>query len=145
MVQCYGMRNANITAALLAALTTAGCATRSEIRSLPMDAGVARTYPKPFDRVRMACRDALGELAFSIKEGEKDTGFIDESHYRIIATQGLAAGTMGRIARIMIENQKSQCSVWIVVRSKVESREAEPADQAIAEDLHKRIAARLAK
>lgn len=134
------------TALLLSfVLALSGCATRSEIRSLPMDAGVARTYAKPFDRVRMACRDALGELAFNIKEGEKDTGWIDESHYRIIATQGLAAGTMGRIARIMIENQKSQCSVWIVVRSKVESREAEPADQAIAEDLHKRIAARLAK
>ncbi len=139
------MRNRNLLAAWILALGTAGCATRSEIRSLPMDAGVARTYEKPFDRVRLACRDALGELAFNIKEGEKDTGFIDENHYRIIATQGLAAGTMGRIARVMIENQKSQCAVWVVVRSKVESREAEPADQAIAEDLHKRIAARLAK
>jgi hypothetical protein len=139
------MRSLKRAAVGLLALAAAACATRSEIRSLPMDAGVARTYDKPFDRVRLACRDALGELAFNIKEGEQDTGFIDETHYRIIATQGLAAGTMGRIARIMIENQKSQCAVWVVVRSKVESREAEPADQAIAEDLHKRIAARLAK
>jgi len=128
---------------LSAFLALAACATRSELRSLPSDAGIARSYTGSFDKVKLACRDALGQLKLSIKEGEKDTGPLTETTYRIIASQGISTGTVGRYARILIEDQKGTCVVRILVRSKAESQTNDQLDPIIAEDLHKRIAALL--
>ena len=117
----------------------AACQTKSEMRNLPWDSGIAKTYAAPFDKVRNACEDSVRELAFKINE--KDSHATESTRYQIVASQGATTGN--RHARVHIENQQSQCTVWIVVRSKIDSRDTEPADNAIAEDLHKRIAGRL--
>jgi hypothetical protein len=130
---------------LASAALLPACATRSELRSMPSDAGIAKTYTATFDKAKLACRDALGELGFRIKEGEKDTGPVTETVYRVIGSQGISSGTVGRYARILIEDAQGTCVVRVLVQSKAESRENAQIDPLIAEDLHKRIAARLGK
>jgi len=125
----------------LALAVLSACQTKTEMRNLPWDSGVAKTYAAPFDKVRNACEDSLRELFFKINE--KDSHATEASRYQLLSSQGPTSGN--RYARVHIENQATQCTVWVVVRSKVDSRENEPADNLIAEDMHKKIAARLAK
>ncbi len=122
-------------------LALGACATASEVDRLPSDAGISRTYAFPVEKVRLACDDALAELSF--KRVDKYTRSLTEQRYRLFASQGITGDSSGRYARVDIDNQKTQCTVWVLVRSKAESREAVPVENAIAEDLHKRIAARL--
>jgi hypothetical protein len=122
-------------------LALAACATRSDVDSLPSDAGIPKTYAFPFEKVLPACENSLAELGF--KKVEKYTRSIAAQRFRLLSSQGVTGESSGRFARIDIENQNTQCTVWVVLLSKVKSREAEAVENAIAEDLHKRIAARL--
>jgi hypothetical protein len=137
------MRNRLLPGALLALAVfgAQACATKSQMRSAPSDAGIKQTYEFPIDKVRMAVHDAVGESGFSIKE--KESHSLGENVFEINASQGLAAGSTGRRARIRIEDQKTQCVVYVLVRSKMETQEAAPGDNALAEDIHKNLAKRL--
>jgi hypothetical protein len=129
--------------ALAAAAILSACSTRKDLDTLPSDAGIPKTYAAPVEKVRLAAQDSLAELAF--KPVDKYTRSLTEARWRIIAGQGVSAGSTGRYARVDVEDQKTQCTVWIVVRSKMDSREAMGTDNVLAEDLHKKIAARLAR
>jgi len=129
--------------ALAVALASAGCQTKSKVLGAPSDAGISKPYEAPMDKVQRATRDALAEAQFGIKE--KETKYLDDARYQILAGQGLSAGSTGRYVRVIIENEKTRCTVRVLVESKVDSQAATPADIAIGEDLHKRIAARIAK
>ena len=124
---------------LASAALLAACQTKSEMRNLPWDAGTTKTYVAPYEKVRNACEDSLRELSFKINE--RDSRPADSNRYQIMGNQVPTSGN--RHARVHIENQQSQCTVWIVVRNRIDSRDTEPADNAIVEDLHKRIANRL--
>lgn len=127
---------------LLAAIVVlAGCQTKSKVLQAPSDAGISKTYDAPMDKVQRACRDAVAASRFGIKE--KETKYVDESRYMILASQGLSAGSTGRYVRIMIENQQTRCTVRVLVESKIDSQDAAPGDNAAAEGLHKEIAERL--
>lgn len=126
---------------ILALAWLSACQTKNDMRTLPWDSGIPKTYVAPYDKVRSACEDSLRELFFKISD--KDSHSTEASRYQILASQGATTGN--RYARLHIENQGTQCTVWVVVRNKVDSRENEPADNLIAEDLHKKIAARVAK
>ncbi len=123
------------------AIAAIGCQTKSKVLGAPSDAGISKTYEAPMDKVQRATRDALADAQFGIKE--KETKYLDDSRYQILASQGLSAGSTGRYVRVMVENEKTRCTVRVLVESKVDSQAATPADIAIGEDLHKRIAARL--
>jgi len=118
-----------------------GCATKSEVRNMPSDAGLANSYAVSMDKAKLACKDTLGELGYSVKD--------DVAHaagwWRILGSQGLSSGGTGRIIRFMIEDKRDSVVVRVVVQSRVDTAEARAADAAIAEDVHKRAAARMAK
>ncbi len=116
----------------------AGCTTRSEVRNLPSDAGSLVVYKAPFEKTRTAARDALAEAGFSVKDD-----MADGAKWRLLASQGLGAGTVGRIARVMLENRRNETAVWVLVRGKVESKEAGTTDDALASEIHRKLAARL--
>lgn len=127
---------------ILATLTVlAACQTRTDLKSAPSDDGVAATYAADFDTARRAARDALGEASFGIREDKEWDG-----GWRIIASQGLTSGTFGRIARVLVQRgSETETVVRVLVRSKLDTRDAVSADQALSEDLQKKIAARLAR
>ena len=131
--------------AFLAALGLVGCVTKREMRELPSDAGNTATYDAPFSKVKRSCEDTMAGDSWKRSESEKDTRFVESKVYQIIATQNLSSGTAGWRLRIRIEDKGSQCTVRVAVRSKVDSRENENAENLLAEDLQKKIAARLAK
>ncbi len=126
---------------LSAVAVLSGCATKNEVRNMPSDAGVAQTYAVSMDKAKLACKDALAELGYSIKD--------DVAHaagwWRLLGSQGLSSGGTGRIIRIMIEDKRDAVVVRVVVQSRVDTAEARAADAAIAEDVHKRAAARIAR
>ena len=115
------------------------CVTRSQMRSLPSDAGLQAVHKAKFEKVRQASRDALGEMAFGIKDDHD----LDESTWQILATQGLSGGTVGRLVRVRIEKREEDVSVRVAVRSKTETSGATAADEAIAKDLLEKIDKRL--
>jgi hypothetical protein len=119
----------------------AACQTKREVLNLPWDAGTSQAFQAPLEKVRAACEDALREAYYTIRE--KESHPLESNRYQILASQGVATGN--RYVRVHLENQQGQVTVWLVVNSKVESRETQSADNAIAEDLQKKIAVRMAK
>jgi hypothetical protein len=114
------------------------CATKSEVRSLPSDAGVKAVYNEPYDKVRLACQDSTAELGFKVNPKDQSMG--SESEYWYIGSQGGLSGS--RYVRVRLV-KGPETTVYVAVRSKAESREAVQTDELIEKDLHKRIAGRL--
>lgn len=130
---------------VVAILALAACVSKREMRDLPSDAGIAKTYDAPFDKVKLACEDTLAGDYWKKSDSDKDTHFVATKIYQIIATQNLASASAGWRARVRVEDQGAQCTVRVVVRSKVDSRETVNTENVLAEDLQKKIAARIAK
>jgi hypothetical protein len=117
----------------------AACATKSEIRNLPSDAGTKGVYKESYDKVRLAAQDSTAELGFKVNPKDQSLG--SETEYWYIGSQGLSSGS--RYVRVRL-SKGPETTVFIAVRSKAESREAMQTDDLIEKDLHKRIASRLA-
>lgn len=132
------MNKLNIVLAL-ALLLPAGCVTKKQIAGRPSDAGIKVVYPQDFAKVKRAALDALGELAFDLKEDK----WADEYRYQIIASQGLTTGTAGRLVRILIEKGEKERTTYILVESRAGNQDASPVDDAIARDLHRKMDIRL--
>ena len=125
----------------VALLLAAGCATRSEMRMLPSDAGAKAVYRSSPDRVRLACMDTAGELGFKVKE---QTG--SDADHTFIASQGLSSGSSGRYLRVRLsrgDGDAGEMKVYVVVRSKVESKETAHTDELLEKDFQQRVAKRL--
>ena len=110
------------------------CATKSEVRSLPSDAGTKVMYKEAYDKVRLAAQDSTAELGFKVNP--KDQSLASEIEYWYI-------GSGGRYVRVRLM-KGAETAVFVAVRSKAESREAMQTDDLIEKDIHKRIAGRLA-
>ncbi len=134
------MKNLNV-ALVLALLLPAGCVTKKQIAGRPSDAGIKVVYPQDFAKVKRAALDALGELAFEVKEDK----WADEYRYQIIASQGLTTGTPGRLVRILIEKGEKERTTYILVESRAGSQDSATIDDAIARDLHRKMDVRLVK
>ena len=115
------------------------CATKSEMRNMPSDAGTKGVYKEAYEKVRLAAQDSTAELGFTVNP--KDQSLSSDTEYWYIGSQGLTSGNR----RIRVRMSKGpETTVFVVVRSKAESREAMQTDDMIEKDVHKRIAARLA-
>ncbi len=123
--------------ALSVVVALAGCATKGDVRALPNDSGVAATYTASLEKARTCSRDSLAEAGFTVKEDET----AGEPYWRLLATRGSTA----QIARVTIEDKKGSAVVRVIVRSRVDSREAVAGDLALAEDIQKRIGGRITK
>jgi hypothetical protein len=123
----------------LAVLAAVGCTTRKQIASRPSDAGTKGVYAKPFDKVKRASLDALGELGFTVKE----EGWADEYRYQIIGTQGMTTHGPGRLARVMIEKGDQERTVYTLTQSRAALEDHTTVDEAIGRDLQRKIASRL--
>ena len=115
------------------------CATKSEVRNLPSDAGTKGMYKEAYDKVRLAAQDSTAELGFKVNPKDQSLG--SELEYWYIGSQGLGSG--GRYVRVRLM-KGAETAVYVAVRSKAESREAMQTDELIEKDIHKRIAGRLA-
>ena len=115
------------------------CATKSEIRNLPSDAGTKGVYKEPYEKVRLAAQDSTAELGFQVNP--KDQSLASEIEYWYIGSQGISAGNRRVRVRLV---KGPETTVFVAVRSKAESREAVQTDDIIEKDIHKRIAGRLA-
>lgn len=116
------------------------CATKKEMLNAPSDSGVKAAYKESFDQVKKASMDSLAEMGF----GFKQEGMKDEFTWFALYSQGLSSGTAGRYARLTIAKGDTERTVYFLVRSKTESDEARKLDDVLAQDLHRKTAARLA-
>lgn len=117
----------------------AACATRSEVENLPPDSGVKAIYKESYDKVKLAAQHTALELGFKLKK----EGMKDEHTYFFLSSQGLGTGSSGRYLRVVIPTGEAERAVYVLVRSKAESVENQRMDDLLAQDLHKKIAARL--
>ena len=124
--------------ALLPLLTA--CATKSEVLNLPPDSGVKAVYKESYEKVKIAAQHTALELGFK----QKQEGMKDEHTYYFYSSQGIGSGTGGRHLRVIIPAGEAERAVYILVRSKTESNDNHRTDDLIAQDMHKRIATRLA-
>lgn len=127
------------TVLVLLPLCLAACATKSEMRTLPSDAGTKAVYKESYEKVRLAAQDSTAELGFKVNP--KDQSLASESEYWYIGSQGIGSGN--RYVRVRLV-KGAETTVFVALRSKAESREATQTDELIEKDIHKRIAARLA-
>jgi len=131
------MRHIRLALPLLLAL--AACATKKEVLAAPSDSGVKGVYKETFDQVKKAATDSMAEMGFKFnKEGQSD-----EFTWQTLYSQGLSSGTSGRYARLTITKGDTERTVYFLVKSKTESDDARKLDDLLAQDLHKKTAARL--
>jgi hypothetical protein len=123
-------------------LLLVACATRSEMRNLPSDAGTKAVYKADFDLVRTACTDSAAELGFTVQPKET---VATTAEVRFLATQGLASGTGGRFLRARIVREPVGTVVFVVVRSKVDTADARVTDELLEKEFQQRVAGRLGK
>ncbi len=117
----------------------AACATKGEVKMLPPDAGVKAVYKESYEKVKLAAQHTALELGFK----QKEEGMKDEHTYYFLSSQGMGTGSSGRYLRIIIPSGEAERAVYVVVRSKAESVENQRMDDLLAQDIHKKIAARL--
>lgn len=121
-------------------LVLGACTTKKEMLNAPSDSGVKATYKETFDQVKKASMDSLAELGF----GFKQEGMKDEFTWWALYSQGLSTGTSVRYARLTISKGDTERTVYFLIKSKTESDEARKLDEVLAQDLHRKTAARLA-
>lgn len=112
---------------LLAALLTGACATVGGLRQEPLDHGVARRYPVPFDSVMTVLPDAVVAAGLGVKESQC-TG---DSLCVVIGTKGLTlgpSGNWGSMARVVVEAHASATVVRVITRRRIGSEEAAKED-----------------
>jgi len=122
-------------------IALASCTTRKQMLAKPLDSGLKAVYEAPFDKVKRACYDSLGELTFTVKDEKWESR--DSNTFVINSSQGLSTGTTGRYARIAIEKSDSKQTVYVLVEAKAASRDAAMVDEAIGKDLLCRIEKRV--
>src|SRR5688572_14097574 len=72
-----------------------GCSTLGHVRGAPLEAGILRSYPSPFESVRKAAAGALTEVAL----GPLEEGWIDRGRWSVLgSTPRFALAT--RVARV---------------------------------------------
>lgn len=121
-------------------LLAAGCVSRSAVRNMPLDSGQSVTYKAPLEKVKGCCRDALLESGFKWKE----EGPADPARTMMIYSRGISTTSAGGVnARIVIEDKKDECVVWVLIMSRLDNRDTESQDAQAAKDVHAKIEKRL--
>jgi hypothetical protein len=123
-------------------LTGISCATKKWMKSRPLDAGLKVVYKAPFDRIKQAAFDSLIERGFSYKD---DYGWDErnERAFYINSSKGLALGSTGQYARVVIEKTDSEQTVFVLVETRASSRDSAAADEDVAKGIHSGIEKRV--
>ncbi len=109
------------------ALLTLACATVGGLRQEPLDQGVVRRYPVPFDSVMTVIPDAVVAAGLGLKESQ----CIGDSVCVVIGTKGLTvglSGNMGSMARVVVEASGDATVVRVITRRRVGTQEAAKED-----------------
>ena len=130
-----------LVALLLAA--TASCATKKWMKSRPLDAGIKATYKAPFDKVKRAAFDSLIERGFAYKDEDYGWDERAENNFYINSSKGLALGTTGQYARVVIQKTDSEQTVFVLVETKASGRDSGAADEDAAKGIHSGIEKRV--
>src|SRR6185436_8806397 len=105
-----------LLALLLAA--TASCTTKKYMKSRPLDSGVKVVYKTDFDKVKRAAFDSLIERGFGYKDDDYGWDERNNKAFYINSSKGLALGTTGQYARVIIEKTESEQTVFVLVETK---------------------------
>jgi hypothetical protein len=112
---------------LPASLVALACATVGGLRQEPLDQGIARLFPVPFDAVMAVVPDAVVAAGLGIKESE----CFGDSVCVVIGTKGLTvglSGNMGSMARVVVEGSGDGTVVRVITRRRIGTQEAAKED-----------------
>jgi hypothetical protein len=126
-------------------VATASCTTKKYMKSRPLDAGIKIVYKAPFDKVKRAAFDSLVERGFHYKDEDYGWDERNEKAFFINSSKGLALGSTGQYARVVIEKtdgDKEQ-TVFVLVETKASSRDSGAADEDSAKGIHSGIEKRV--
>lgn len=130
-----------LLALLLAA--TASCATKKYMKSRPLDAGIKVVYKAEFDKVKRAAFDSLIERGFHYKDDDYGWDERNDKAFFINSSKGLAVGSTGQYARVVIEKGATEQTVFVLVDTKAASRDSAAADEDSARGIHSGIEKRV--
>src|SRR6185295_10821918 len=113
------MTHARLFLLALLVAATASCATKKYMKSRPLDAGIKVVYKAPFDKVKRAAFDALVERGFHYKDDDYGWDERNEKSFFINSSKGLALGSTGQYARVVIEKTTdAEQTVYVLVETK---------------------------
>jgi hypothetical protein len=122
---------------------TTSCATKKYMKSRPLDAGVKVVYKTDFDKVKRAAFDSLIERGFGYKDDDYGWDERNDKAFYINSSKGLALGTTGQYARVIIEKTESEQTVFVLVETKASGRDSKAADEDAAKGIHSGIEKRV--
>jgi hypothetical protein len=139
------MTKARLLLLALLLASTASCTTKKYMKSRPLDAGIKVVYKAPFDKVKRAAFDSLIERGFHYKDEDFGWDERNDKAFFINSSKGLALGSTGQYARVVIEKtdgDKEQ-NVFVLVETKAAGRDAAAADEDSAKGIHSGIEKRV--
>src|SRR5213075_1635733 len=101
------MTKARLFLLALLLASTAACATKKYMKSRPLDAGIKIVYKAPFDKVKRAAFDSLIERGFHYKDEDFGRDERNNKAFFINSSKGLAVGSTGQYARVVIEETEA--------------------------------------
>ena len=122
---------------------TASCATKKYMKSRPLDAGIKVVYKADFDTVKKAAFDSLLDRGFHYKNEDFGWDERNDKAFYINSSKGLALGTTGQYARVVIEKSQTEQTVYVLVDTKATSRDSNASDEDAARGIHSGIEKRV--
>ncbi len=133
------MRRALI-ASVPSLLVLMSCATVGGLRNEPLDRGVARRYPAPFDSVMAVVPAAVVSAGLDLKESQ----CYGDSLCVVIGTDGMTigpSGNMGSMARVVVEGSGDATIIRVLSRRRMANQVAAKEDYSL--EILSQIEARL--
>ena len=140
----FRMTKARLLLLALLLAMTAACTTKKYMKSRPLDAGIKVVYKAPFDKIKRAAFDSLVERGFHYKDEDYGWDERNDKAFYINSSKGLALGSTGQYARVVIEKtDNDQQTVFVLVETKASSRDSGAADEDSAKGIHSGIEKRV--
>lgn len=91
---------------IVAALLASACATVGGIQNAPLDAGVARVFPAPFDSTLQAARESVVEAGLQIESARE----VEAGTWIIVGKKGVSGFSWGELVRVAVVRQEERAT-----------------------------------
>lgn len=98
-----------LIAILAAVLSMAGCATSSDVRNAPLNAGVSRDFTAPYEQVQRLALESVQGLNVDVKSAQ-ESGDV----YTIVFAKPMTAFSWGEVGRVAVLDLDPRSRVTVI-------------------------------
>jgi hypothetical protein len=105
------------TFGLVAVLALTGCASSSDIRNAPIDAGISKDFAAPYSQTKRLALESVQGLNVDVNSA-KDSGNV----FSIVFSKPMSAFSWGEVGRIVVLDTDPQSRVTVFSEKRVKTQ-----------------------